>query len=74
LTFLEKRRDKKAGVEKKESSLEDADNDTSLVTDISYDKIKNFKLDLSDSLSVNNVKHYEDERDNVREKESEVEP
>ena len=31
-----------------ESSLEDVDNDTSLVTVISYDKIKDFKPDLSD--------------------------
>ena len=36
---------------------EDVDNDTSLVTVISYDKIKNFKPDLSDSFSVHNVKH-----------------
>ena len=57
LTFLEKKREKKAGVEKKDSSLEDVDNDTSLVTVISYDKIKNFKPDLSDSFSVHNVKH-----------------
>ena len=57
MTFLEKKREKKAGVEKKDSSLEDVDNDTSLVTVISYDKIKNFKPDLSDSFSVHNVKH-----------------
>jgi hypothetical protein len=44
LTFLEKKREKKAGVEKKDSSLEDVDNDTSLVTVTSYDKIKTSNL------------------------------
>ena len=48
MIFLEKEPERKAGVEQEDSSLEDVDNDTSLVTVISYDKIKDFKPDLSD--------------------------